>query len=74
MNLPNLLFDIHPLHPLHLLPFVQLAIVTRCCLLPPRLLLLANNRQAGHTIKDIGALRGETLQVGGHVGSRQIGG
>lgn len=74
MNLSNLLLDIHPLHPLHFLPLVQLFIITRGSLLPPRLLFFANDRLTRDAIKDIGTLRGETFQVGRYVRGRQVGG
>lgn len=67
MNLPYLLLNIHTLHPLHFLPLIQLPIITRRRLLSPCLLLLANDRLASHTIKDVGTLRGKTFEVGGYV-------
>ena len=67
MDLPYLLLNIHPLHPLHLLPLVQLPIIAQRRLLPPRLLLLADDRLARHAIEDVRPLRCETFQVGGDV-------
>lgn len=57
MDLPNLLVDIHPLPSLHLLAFLQLAVVIQGRLLPPRGLLFANDGLSGDTVEYIAPLR-----------------
>lgn len=67
MNLPNLFLNIHSLHPLEILAFLQLPIVVCCCLLPARRLFLGNDWLSRHAIKDITALRTESLKIGRYV-------
>lgn len=73
MNLPNLLIDIHPLPPLHLLALLQLAIVIQRRLLPPRGLLFADDGLSGDTVENIAALRCKPLEIGCNVAGREIG-
>lgn len=74
MNLPDLLLDIHPLHPLQILALLQLPVVAGRRLLPPRGLLLADDWLPRHTVEHIAPLRAEPLEIGGHVAGRQVGG
>lgn len=71
MNVPNLLFDIHPLH---ILCLIQLAIIIQRRPLPPRLFLLTDDRLACHTIEYIRALRCKPFEIGGYVRGGEIGG
>lgn len=73
MDAPNLLLNIHNLHPLHLFALVQLPIIAQRCPLPPRSLLFADDGLASHTVENITALRSETLEIGGYIGSGEIG-
>jgi len=74
MNLPDLLLNIHPLHPFHLLSLVQLPIIIRGRLLPPCLLLFADDGLTCHAVEDVGALRRKAFQIGSYVRSGKIGG
>ena len=74
MNLPNLLLDIHPLHPLQLLPLVKLPIIICCRFLPPRLLFFADDGLTCDAIKDVGALGGEALEIGSDIRGGEVGG
>ena len=69
MDPPNLLLNVHNLHPLHLFALVQLSIIAQRCPLPPRSLLLADDGLASHTVEDITALRSEALEIGGYIRS-----
>lgn len=75
MDLPDLFFNIQSLHPfpLRLPALLQLAVITRRRLLPPRGLLLTNDRLARHPVEDIATLAGKPLEVGRHVRRRQVG-
>lgn len=73
MDAPNLLLNIHNLHPLHFFALIQLSIIAQRCPLPPRSLLFADDKLASHTIEDVTALRSETLEIGGYIGSGEIG-
>lgn len=57
MNLANLLLDIHSLHPLQILAFLQLPIIAHRRLLPTRGLFVADNRLARDAVKHVAALR-----------------
>lgn len=73
MNLPYLLLNIHSLHSLKILALLQLPVVARRRLLPPRRLLVADYGLSRHAVKHIAALRRETFEVGGDVGGREVG-
>jgi hypothetical protein len=74
MDLPYLLLDIHPLHPLQILALFQLPIIARRRLLPPRRLLLADDRLARYPVKDIAALGRQAFEIGGYVRGGEVGG
>jgi hypothetical protein len=71
MNIPNLLLNIHPLH---ILGLFQLPIIIQRRPLPPRLLLLADNRLTCHTVENIRTLRGKPLEISCYVGGGEVGG
>lgn len=73
MDASNLLFNIHNLHPLHLFALVQLPVIAQRCPLPSGSLLFADDWLSSHTIEDVTALGSEALEVGGYIGSREIG-
>ena len=74
MDLPYLLVDIHPLHPLQVLALFQLPIIARRRLLPSRRFLLADHRLPCYTVKDIAALGCKAFEISGDVRSGEIGG
>ena len=74
MNLPDLLFDIHPLHSFHILALLQLPVIARRRLFPTRCLLLANHGLPCHAVEYIATLRSEPLEIGSHIARRQVGG
>lgn len=67
MNLPDLLFDIHPLHSLQILTLFQLPIITCRRLFSARCLLLANHGLPCHAIKYVAPLGAESLEIGSHI-------
>ena len=69
MDAPNLLLNIHNLHPFHFFALIQLPIIAQRSSLPPRSLLFADDWLASHTIEDVTALGSEALEVGGYIGS-----
>lgn len=69
VDAPNLLPNVHSLHPLHFFALIQLPVIAQSCLLPPRSFLFADDWLASHAIEDITALRSEALEVGLYIGS-----
>lgn len=74
MNLPYLLLYIHALHPLQILALFQLPIIARRRLLPPRGLLVADDRLARYPVKHITALGSKAFEVGGYIRGGEVGG
>lgn len=70
MDATNLLLNIHSLH---FCAPVQVPIIAQRRSLPSGSLLFADDWLASHTIEDVTALGSEALEVGGHIGSREIG-
>lgn len=74
VNLPDLLIDIHPLPPLHLLALLQLPVIAQRRFLPPRGLLFADDWLSSHPVEDIAALRRQPFEVRCDVAGGEVGG